>query len=399
MKKIFKNIDPSWKAYALAGSICVILCCFLLHMSAVFSWIGKVLKVFSPIFIGAIIAVVLNPLVSSMKRRVFGKMKRDQTAWALSVIITVILLLAFIAVIMMMIVPQLVSNVRGLMASIPLYENNLLKIASSFDEPISGMIDSFISSLAGSGGIVNSILSSFLSNTQSLLNKTMVYGSKALNFIISFILALYFLLAKGRIKAVFSHLFDLLLTPAVYYKLSYISKKLNDIFSKYIFFQLVDSLIIGICTYVFMLLTHMPSALIISVFVALTNLVPTFGPFIGYGAGIVLILITKPESLILFIISGCVMQVLDAYVIKPRLFGNALNVPGVIILASIIVLGKKFGIIGALLAIPIASILVFAYRELLLPWLELKRDVKEYNKEIEHEKAEEAAEQQKKELT
>ena len=66
-----------------------------------------------------------------------------------------------------------------------------------------------------------------------------------------------------------------------------------------------------------------------------------------------------------------VLQFLDGYVIKPKLFGNTLGVSGLLILAAIIVCGNMFGIVGILLAIPLAAILDFVFQEELLPSLKV----------------------------
>ena len=83
-----------------------------------------------------------------------------------------------------------------------------------------------------------------------------------------------------------------------------------------------------------------------------------------------------------FLIFTLVIQLLDSYLIKPKLFGGALNVPGLVILIAIIVFGKLFGVLGMLIAIPAAAILVYFYSEVLLPWLELRQELKEYRKDM-----------------
>ena len=159
-----------------------------------------------------------------------------------------------------------------------------------------------------------------------------------------------------------------------------LAAKFNAIFSKYIVCELADALIIGALNAVFMKIFRMPYVLIISVIVAVTNLIPTFGPLIGGGIGAFILLLIKPTAVIPFLIFTLIVQTLDAYLIKPKLFGNALNVPGVLILIAIIIFGKLMGVTGMLLAIPFAAILVYLYTERLVPWLE-KRKKKELDAE------------------
>ena len=113
----------------------------------------------------------------------------------------------------------------------------------------------------------------------------------------------------------------------------------------------------------------------ISVVIAVTNLIPTFGPIIGGLIGAFILLLINPLHALIFIIFTMVLQTLDGYVIKPKLFGNSLGVSGLLILIAIIVGGKMFGVVGILLAIPFAAIIDFVYKDYLLSALEKKKDV------------------------
>ena len=113
----------------------------------------------------------------------------------------------------------------------------------------------------------------------------------------------------------------------------------------------------------------------ISVVIAVTNLIPTFGPIIGGLIGAFILLLVDPWDALIFIIFTMILQTLDGYVIKPKLFGNSLGVSGLLILIAIIVGGKMFGVVGILLAIPFAAIIDFVYKDYLLSALEKKKDV------------------------
>ena len=125
-----------------------------------------------------------------------------------------------------------------------------------------------------------------------------------------------------------------------------------------------------------------------SVVVALTNLAPTFGPFVGAFIGAVILLLAKPDSVIIWLIFTLALQLIDGYVIKPRLFGSALNVPPFLVLVFLVVGGKIWGVPGVLLAIPLAAILTYIYNEIVLPWLKERKIVKDEAKEKERIKKE-----------
>ncbi len=103
----------------------------------------------------------------------------------------------------------------------------------------------------------------------------------------------------------------------------------------------------------------------ISVVVGLTNLAPTFGPVIGAAIGAFILLLVNPWYALYFLIFTVIIQIIDGYILKPRLFGGALGVPGVVVLICIIIGGRLFGIWGVLLAIPFAAIASFLVKEAL----------------------------------
>ena len=137
--------------------------------------------------------------------------------------------------------------------------------------------------------------------------------------------------------------------------------------------SILDSLIVGTVNAVFMLICRMQYAGLVSVVVAVMNLIPNFGAAIGIVLGGFILLLVNPVHALIFVIFGCILQFTDAYVIKPKLFSSSLGVSGLLILVTSIVLGNIFGLPGFLLAIPAAAILSFAYQDYFLPRQEERR--------------------------
>ncbi len=108
---------------------------------------------------------------------------------------------------------------------------------------------------------------------------------------------------------------------------------------------------------------HMPYSVLISVVVAVTNLAPTFGPFVGAFIGGFILLLASPGDVIAFEIFTLILQLCDGYIIKPKLFGDTLGVPGVWMVSGIILGGELFGVLGILVAVPVVGIITFVYRD------------------------------------
>ena len=150
-------------------------------------------------------------------------------------------------------------------------------------------------------------------------------------------------------------------------------RRCHGILKRYIVFNLLDSLIVGSANAIFMAIVGMPYVGLVSFVVAVINLLPTFGPVIGAVIGGFVLLMVNPWHALAFLIFTLVLQTIDGYILKPKLFGDSLGVSGLWILVGVVVGGRAFGVVGILLAIPGVAMLDFLYREYFLPWLEAKK--------------------------
>jgi predicted PurR-regulated permease PerM len=227
-------------------------------------------------------------------------------------------------------------------------------------------------------------------NLGNIVNKSINVGVGIANTVISFILAIYMLCDKERLLKNWKRFLQAILWDKSYYDLASFWRRCNKILIRYIAGDLLDGLIVGILNAILMTISGMGYVALISVIVGLTNLAPTFGPFVGAVFGAFILVFVNPWHALWFIIITIVLQTLDAYVIKPKLFGNSLGISSLWILVSIIVLGRMLGIVGILLAIPFAAIFDILYKEGFLRRLEQRK--KEKKKSLAEARAKEEAE-------
>ena len=119
---------------------------------------------------------------------------------------------------------------------------------------------------------------------------------------------------------------------------------------------------------------------LVSMIVGVTNLAPTFGPIVGGILGGFFLLLINPWYALWFLIFTIILQTIDGYVIKPKLFGDQLGISSVLVLVFIIVGGRLVGVYGVLLSIPLAAITDFVYRDYLLSYLARRKERKQYEK-------------------
>ena len=351
--------DKQWLPYTIAACSAVSLYVILGNLPAIFRGIMTFLRLISPILIAVVISYILDPIAGLYRRTLFSRIRSPRTSQVLSGIFAILSVSLFVIVLMIALVPQVVTSIRTLLANASFYAQQatvLLSDMSAFAKEHN--VD--ISPLTQAGNdLIASLTRSIPSNVGNILTTSVDIGKSLFGYLISFILSIYFLLDKERIAQSISALLRALLPSKQFSNSRSFWQRSNTILMRFVAFELLDGLIIGVVNYLFMKITHMEYTVLISVLVGITNLVPTFGPIIGGILGALLLLLIDPWKSLLFVLFTLVLQTIDGYVLKPRLFGDSLGVPSVWILIVLIAGGNLFGVLGILLSIPVAAILSF----------------------------------------
>lgn len=372
----FKEIvKQRWAAYSIATCSAVILYMFLSHIGVFLSWIGSLWGIFSTIVIGLCFSYLLNPVANYFERTLFKKVKKEESRHACSVILTIGCVVILLVLLIMMVVPSITGSITGIVNNYNVYYRNIQKLMYRINN--SGQIQitqGLTIELSQISDYVNQMIRTFFSNLKNTLTTVMGkigdIGSSLFNVVIGFVIAVYFLSAKNNMKQAFHRLRSALIDEERMHAENQFWDRCNRIFIQYIGCSLLDACIVGITNAIFMAVFKMENITLISLIVGITNLIPTFGPLIGGVLGLVFLLLTNPIHALYFLIFTIVLQILDGYVIKPKLFSDSLGLSPVLTLVSIILGGKMFGILGILLAIPVVAVAAMMYEERFLPWLQ-----------------------------
>lgn len=363
--KWFNWRESKWGAYTFAACAAVLLYVVLEHLGVIGSAIGSFLGFFLPVIYGAIMAYVMDFFVKFIEQHFLYKIKSRQRERIIAVIINTVFVVLLFVLLVVAIVPQVISSITGLVTNWDSYVNELTKLITRLGRQAgsagSNVNVDDINKAINNGA--SAIADYVAKNSDSIIEQVSSIGTKVLNGVISFIIAIYFLIAKDSLLGGIGKLFRLSLKGKAYTAGGSAFQRINGIFSRYIVCEIVDAAIIGVSNAVFMTIARMPYIALISVVVGVTNLAPTFGPIVGGVIGSVILLLVHPTSVIPFIIFTIILQTIDGYVIKPKMYGTALSVPSVWILVAIIVLGRMFGVVGILLAIPVAAIITYWIRD------------------------------------
>lgn len=363
--KWFKWRETKWGAYTFAACTAVLLLVILEHLSTIGKALETFIGFFTPVIYGAVIAYVMDFFVKILEDKVFFRMKSRRRARTAAVIVDTVFVIVLFVLLVIAVIPQVISSITGFFNNWDSYVHALTRLISGFGSSATGSkmkidtadINHFINQTADKiGSYVNK-------NSDSIIKQVTGIGNTVMTWVISFIIAIYFLLAKKELLSGIRKLFGIIMPRKTYSRSGSAFHRINGIFSKYIVCEIVDAAIIGCSNAFFMAIARMPYIALISVVVGVTNLAPTFGPIVGGVAGGFILLLAYPKGVIPFIIFTIILQTIDGYVIKPKMYGGALSVPSVWILVAIIVLGRMFGVVGILLAIPVAAIMTYWIRD------------------------------------
>lgn len=371
-QKIDNNKYFYWGLTIFSIVAFAILFFFLLYRwEVIIGGLIKFLKIFTPFGVGFIIAYLLNPLLKYMESNVFNKLgkkifKEEKKSYKFSrfasIIVSTIVLVIIIFGFFSFVIPEILRSIDTMITNIPDYLNNIETwILTAFEnkpELEQLILDNYdniydyIISYINSGDIpsVDSIIGNISDGVITIFKS--IY-----NIVLGYIIAIYLLLGKEKFLAQAKKLLYTIVKPDKAYIILDNLRYTDKIFGGFLLGKMIDSLIIGIICFAFMLLFDMPYSLLLSVIVGITNIIPYFGPIIGAVPCAFLVLLVSPSKCLTFIIFIVILQQFDGNVLGPKILGNKTGLQSFWVLFSIIVFGGLFGFLGMLFGVPLFAII------------------------------------------
>ena len=364
MKFLKELLKKNWAPYTIATCSAVLLFFILSNISYLGTALSAFCSVASPVLLGVVIAYVLNPLVELIRKSVFFKMKHRKLGRNLSVFTAVLLVLSLVVLLLVALVPQVVDSIAYFAENFEGYTVSLQKVTSEFVDsmPQGGQMFAVVEGLWQN--LTQSVSKALSNNLGNIIGTSFNIGKSLFNVAIGFILAIYFALDAPRIMDTANDLLHLVTNEKKYKEIVSFMRKCNHILLRFIVCDILEGCIVGVVNFVFMSIFGMDYAVLISVVVGVTNLAPTFGPIVGCVIGAFILVLVNPWYALWFVAFTIVLQTIDGYVIKPKLYGDTLGVSALWILIAIVLGGRIFGVAGILLAIPFAAICDYIVREM-----------------------------------
>ncbi len=339
------------------------------NTSGIVAVIRYVTGALMPVGIGAVIAYLLNPAERFFEDKVFASLVRKgkrQTAKALSVTLSFVLLTLVLVLIGVLLIPQLIVNSAELAGNVENYilyaeewanefieSSDIFKDTSTLEQLLGGKkLSDFLA-----GIVVDSLLFA-----DRFVNFVIVAASGlidfAVNAVFTVICAFGILFYRDKILFSFnrigkSFLSDKLLSVAKV-SIRAVDRAFGGFFSGRIF----ESLIIGILALVVFYITGMPYPPLLAVILAVFNLIPYFGSIFAGVVGGVIVFVAEPGMVLWFLIIDLIMEQIDGNILAPRVLGDTVGIHPLCIIVSITVMGSLMGVIGLIVGVPIAALLI-----------------------------------------
>ena len=354
-------MNIKWLRIAAILIISIVISVFLIfRIDAVLTAVAQFFGYLRPFLIGIVVAFVLNKPYLHM-RRFFGKLfKKDEhgKAVVVSAVLTVYVLFSVCVVaICFYVIPQLVNSVTQFINNLDGYYQNI----RSFFEAHTSFTDSTLWKELG----IEQKLQDF---TQTLPNAlagifTHVYRFTSdfvritADSLFGFIISLYLLLDKRKWKEQLKKILRITFPDKTYRKIVKFLRLASCTFSSFIGGQVTDTLILGALCFLGMTILRLEYPVLISTVIAVTNLIPIIGPFIGSIPSVLLLLLINPIHALWFAIFILILQQVESNLIYPRIVGNSVGLPTLWVLFAVLLGGSYFGIVGMILGIPVMSVL------------------------------------------
>ncbi|TYQ18253.1 UNVERIFIED_CONTAM: putative PurR-regulated permease PerM [Acetivibrio alkalicellulosi] len=311
-----------------------------------------VFSLFSYLIWAFAIAYFLNPIMVLLEKKL--KIRR-----IFSILIIYVFLVAVVVFAITIITPALTNSVKQLSNDLPRhinhYEiqiNELIEKLQSYDHY---NVEIYIRDNLEK--ISSRLMEIIDVPIEFLLKTTMSLTSNLLKFVFGLIISIYMLSDKEKIARGAKKLLYAFFTNKNAYTFIGVGKKTHYVFSKYLFGKSLDSVIIAILCFIILSIFKLPFALLISIIVGITNMIPYVGPFIGAVPAIIITLFISPIQALWVAIIIVLLQQFDGWYLGPKIIGDQVGISPLLIITAIIVGGGLFGLLGMFLGVPIIAVI------------------------------------------
>lgn len=355
----------------LGVAACILLYWLLNETESVKRVLGTVLGILSPFITGACIAFILNVPMRFFEGKL-GVIQNRGLKRVVSLVITIIAVALVLAIVFILLIPQLVETVELM---IPAVVDFFLDLEVKIESFIAENPDAF-SFLQGSSeqqsfdlaslvqnviGIVGQSVTTIVSGAVSTIGSVASFG---MDLFIALVFAIYCLFQKETLARQGRKILYAFMKERRADYVIHVLRLSNSTFSNFLSGQCIEVCILGVMIAISMAILKMPYIPLVSVLVAVTAFIPIVGAWAGCILGAFFMFVNDPMQAVWFVVMFLVVQQIEGNMIYPKVVGTSIGLSGMWVLVAISVGGELLGIAGMFLMIPFASVVQTILREI-----------------------------------
>lgn len=364
IKENLKGILANTGTLVLIVAACTTVIAIILNWQSVIAELSRFIRVLMPFIIGVVLAFLISPMVESIKNllnRFLFRKKHQKACKYTSVALSYLILLGVLAVTIIYVVPQISESIRELTKSLGsgynYIMNNTAEIQEKYPflpmEDIKQLLKKVVpENIFGYGtDLARFIFPYIYSFSASFI-------SAIIDIVFAIVISCYIILDKNKIVKQIRRIIFAFTSKNKAPLIWSTFIECNHIFSGFLYGKTIDSLIIGILSLIVMTVIQLPYALLLSVIVGVTNMIPYFGPFVGAIPGVIIYLVIEPKYAIIYVIMILVLQQFDGLYLGPKILGDLTGIKPLWVIFGITVGGAYFGVLGMFLGVPAVAVIM-----------------------------------------
>lgn len=337
------------------------------HIDVLWAGLGTIINVLKPFIIGAVIAYILNrpcnALADLYRKAKWEYLKKHAKGFSV-LSVYLIILIAFV-VIVRLVVPALYVNIADLFGQLPTYADEGIKAIDSIQEQLGISLintESFSLSNTIKYFIKTVDLNQFGKYAEGIISAT----SGVINAFISLIVSIYICIDKERLAKAARRIITIIFLKDKSENIFEYIAKTNDIFTKYIYCKLLESVIITLLDTFVLTILGIKYSLILGIMIGLFNLIPYFGSIISTVLAVIItIFSTGIWPAVWTCVALLILEQVDGNFIGPKIIGDKLNMRPIGVIFAVTVGGGLFGVVGLLLCVPVMMVIMMILGDLL----------------------------------
>lgn len=352
-------VSNMWYIVALVAIIAIIFL-MIANWGVVLAVIGKFLTILMPFILGFFFACFINPLVKRV-HSLLNRMKPGKGAKikkAFSVIISYVVVIGVITVLLIYIIPQIKASIGELGNTIQDGYQYMITHQKELNEKIP-----FIGLGGGIEYIKEFAYKKIMSNGSEIIPYVYHVSSSLLtmsyNVLMGLVISIYIILDMKKLKRSARKVVYALSPKKKEQEVWETMKQCSHIFNGFLIGKMIDSLIIGILCLIAMSILKLPYALLLSLIVCITNMIPYFGPIIGAIPGVMIYLFIDIRYAFIFALMILILQQFDGLYLGPKILGDQMGIKPLWVIFGITVGGAYFGVMGMFLGVPVVAVIMY----------------------------------------